>query len=361
MAGTVRRMAQENAAQQIEESRERALIARDKKSALQKMGERLDVGAGQLKQTLLDTVFKGARNDSEFIALVVAAEAYQLNPLLKEIYAFPAKGGGIVPMVSIDGWYKIANSHPDYDGVDFTYIENAEGKIEAIEAIIFHKGRSHPIRVTEYLEECIQSTDPWRKLPRRMLRHRAFIQGVRMAFGFSGIVAEGDSDVIDGDYREVSSDGPILPPREDDFSNRGPLPQDSDEIIDEETGEVTKRNERGMTEVDEETARALDAGGSDEDPGYEPDEDDTQAEAAAATVAAIDGPLPEAEPADEEDDMQARIDRMEQEIRGGISAAKNVGYLKVVDDKFQANKSVFSGKVRKELVELLATRRNELS
>jgi RecT family protein len=38
------------------------------------------------------------------------------------------------------------------------------------------------------MAECVRATDPWKKWPNRMLRHKAAIQCARYAFGFSGIM-----------------------------------------------------------------------------------------------------------------------------------------------------------------------------
>ena len=70
-------------------------LAAAKPSALNLMASRLSCDPAKLLATLKATVFRGA-NDEEVMALVVVSNEYQLNPLLKEMYAFPAKGGGIV-------------------------------------------------------------------------------------------------------------------------------------------------------------------------------------------------------------------------------------------------------------------------
>jgi hypothetical protein len=120
------------------------------------------------------------------------AKQYNLNPILKEIYAFPAKGGGIMPIVSIDGWLNIINSHPQFDGMEFhDVIEN--GELVSVTCRMYRKDRTHPTEVTEYLNECKQGTDPWKKWPARMLRHKATIQAARYAFGFSGIYDEDEA------------------------------------------------------------------------------------------------------------------------------------------------------------------------
>ena len=165
-------------------------------SALEVMAGRLNISAQGLKNTLMATVFKGAKDD-EFASLIIVANEYNLNPLLKEIYAFPAKVGGIVPMVSVDGWCRIMNDHAQFDGIDFEDKPDANGELYAIEATIWRKDRTRPTKVTEYLEECKRNTDPWRTSPARMLRHRALMQCARYAFGFSGILSD-DEIVQDG-------------------------------------------------------------------------------------------------------------------------------------------------------------------
>ncbi|EXT37798.1 recT family protein, partial [Acinetobacter sp. 25977_10] len=77
-----------------------------------------DVDPAELANTLVNTVFKKATND-EFLSLLIVANQYKLNPFTKEIYAFPAKGGGITPVVGIDGWARIINDNPVCDGIQF--------------------------------------------------------------------------------------------------------------------------------------------------------------------------------------------------------------------------------------------------
>lgn len=165
-------------------------------SALAVMASKFNVEPAKLLDTLKNTVFRGASND-ELLALVVVSNEYGLNPLTKEIYAFPAKGGGIVPVVSIDGWIRMMNDHPQFDGIDYEFEHSDDGKLISCTAIIYRKDRSHPTRVTEYLVECRRNTEPW-KMERRMLRHKATIQGARVAFGFSGITDEDEAAATPG-------------------------------------------------------------------------------------------------------------------------------------------------------------------
>ena len=163
--------------------------AQNRPSILGKMAARFSVDPNVLQKTLADTVFKGATNE-QTVALLVVADQYGLNPFTKEIYAFPAKGGGIVPVVGIDGWLRIINTHPQYDGMDF------EQDDESCTCKIYRKDRKHPVVITEYLAECKRNTDPWNSAPKRMLRHKAIIQCARVAFSYSGIHDEDEGRII---------------------------------------------------------------------------------------------------------------------------------------------------------------------
>jgi phage recombination protein Bet len=151
------------------------------------MADRFGMVPEAFERTLRATVFPSTGSKEEFAAFLMVAKEYGLNPITREIYAFPKKGGGVQPIVSIDGWANILNSHPAFDGVDFEdHIE--KGMVVAITCRIYRKDRRHPIAAREYLNECYRKTEPWDKWPRRMLRHKALIQAARYAFGFAGIV-----------------------------------------------------------------------------------------------------------------------------------------------------------------------------
>lgn len=121
-------------------------------------------------------------------AFLVVANQYGLNPFNREIYAFPAKNGGVQAIVSVDGWFKLANEHPAFDGLDFEDGLDDKGNVFSVTCRVYRKDRSHPISVTEYMSECKRNTEPWQRWGGRMLRHKAAIQALRIAFGFAGII-----------------------------------------------------------------------------------------------------------------------------------------------------------------------------
>lgn len=141
-------------------------------------------------ETLAATIFpsKQSATPEQVHALLLVAREHNLNPWAKEIYAFPAKGGGVVPIVSVDGWAKLANSHPQCAGIELSVEMSDDGKTPISATCRVHRHDWNvPFEVTEYLHEVRRNTEPWRQQPVRMLRHRAMIQAVRIAFGFSGI------------------------------------------------------------------------------------------------------------------------------------------------------------------------------
>lgn len=155
------------------------------------LATKLDMGDGEgLIETLKATAFKGQVSDAQMTALLVVANQYALNPWTKEIYAFPDKNNGIVPVVGVDGWSRIINSHPQFDGMEF------EQDAESCTCVIYRKDRGRPIKVTEWMSECKRGTGPWQSHPRRMLRHKSMIQCARLAFGYGGIYDQDEAERI---------------------------------------------------------------------------------------------------------------------------------------------------------------------
>ena len=155
-----------------------------------KLAQTLGMGGDgrELIETLKATAFKGQVTDAQMTALMIVANQYGLNPWTKEVYAFPDKQNGIVPVVGVDGWSRIVNSHPQLDGIQF------EQDAESCTCKIYRKDRAHPTVVTEFMDECRRNTGPWGSHPKRMLRHKALIQCARLAFGYSGIYDQDEAE-----------------------------------------------------------------------------------------------------------------------------------------------------------------------
>lgn len=193
-----------------------------KRTAIERMAGRLQVSKDVLEKTLKATVCRGTRQQNgsykpitneEFVSFIAVANNYKLNPLIKEIYAYPdTKSAGIIPIVSTDGWNKLMTTHPNYKTHYYTQSEkmaelsDAKPCPEWMEICIVKKDDS-VVKVREYLDECYNGgkrrkkdnsliTSPWDTHTKRMLRHKTKIQGAREAFGFGGIYDQDEGERI---------------------------------------------------------------------------------------------------------------------------------------------------------------------
>lgn len=155
------------------------------------LSERYSMEPARLLETIKATCIKGVATNEQVQAFLIVANRYGLDPFLKEIHAFAGQGGGIVPIVGIDGWTRIANSTGQLDGQTFEF--SGDGPTLACTCTIYVKGRTHPTVITEYMAECGRNTAPWKQYPRRMLRHKAYMQCARVAFGLGGIYDEDEA------------------------------------------------------------------------------------------------------------------------------------------------------------------------
>ena len=135
--------------------------------------------------------------------LLLLAERLGLDPLSNEIYAtevVPESGKKprIFFVVGVDGWSKIINAHPQFDGMRF--VESAPGDDELpqyFECTIFRKDRKVATSVREYMQEAHTNQGAWLTHPRRMLRHKAMVQCARISFGLSGIYEPDEAQRIE--------------------------------------------------------------------------------------------------------------------------------------------------------------------
>lgn len=176
----------------------------EQRSLLQRFGDRFGVDPNKLMTTLKATAFKGDVSNEQLMALMIVAEQHGLNPFLKEIHAFPSQGG-IVPVVGVDGWARIINSHPEFNGMDFDQDD------EKCVCRIHRKDREHPTEITEYMAECKRGTGPWLSHPKRMLRHKAMIQCARIAFSFAGIYDPDEAEAIVQAEIDVTPGNEVIP------------------------------------------------------------------------------------------------------------------------------------------------------
>lgn len=220
-------------------------------SVLEAMAERYGMMPAAFEATVRATCTPQNTTREEFAAFLLVAKEYNLNPLTKEIYAFPKRGGGIVPIVSVDGWVSLVNSHTACDGFEFDFDHGEDKELISCTCRMFRKDRSRPVTVTEYLTECIRPTDPW-KMRHRMLRHKAMIQAARYAFGFSGIYDEDEGAKI-AEMRDVTPSTPPAPPEPPRPPETAQQRQDEAMVIDHDEPVIEATTEAPEEIVDDTT------------------------------------------------------------------------------------------------------------
>lgn len=178
----------------------------------------------QFLNTIKSTIMKPGKDgriatNEEIAAFLIVANKYNLDPFTNEIYAFPSKKGGIVPVVGIDGFVSMMNRNTDFNGMDIAFSEDettmdgAKSCPQWCEVKIYRKGIEKPIVVREYLDEVYCPPKggypgPWQSHTKRMLRHKTIIQGARVAFGITGIYDPDEADRI----LEAETVGPAMKP-----------------------------------------------------------------------------------------------------------------------------------------------------
>jgi hypothetical protein len=136
-------------------------------------------------------------SESDLERLLLTCERLGLDPLGREVYCTEAQEAAAdasaqrkppLVVVALDGWCRIINSHPQFDGMSFKEsAEREDGLPVWIECSMHRKDRRVATTVREYMCENRADQSAWLTHPRRMLRHKALVQCARLCFGLSGI------------------------------------------------------------------------------------------------------------------------------------------------------------------------------
>lgn len=205
-------------------------------------------------------------SNEQFETFLMNAERYGLNPLMKEMWAFPDRNGGIMTMVAVDGWIKIVNNQPTFDGYETSVLLDENGKPISATCTMWRKDRNRPTTKTVYVKEWIKESSPvWKTMPIHFIEMRAYIQCARMCFNISGIY---DGDVapisinLDAKYPDAITTEPqsaadIPDESEEPTKRKRAKKQEQAPIVDgvdQSTGEVIK--ESGDFEINPDAAAA---------------------------------------------------------------------------------------------------------
>ena len=133
----------------------------------------------EMLQALRNTVAPGL-NEPEFLLFAEMCRATGLNPATKEIWAIKA-GGRLQLMTGINGFLKIANSHPQFDGMEVSFEWDGKTLISST-AKVYRKDRRFPSIATAYMAEYGKKTPIWGQMPSIMLSKCAKSLAIREAF-----------------------------------------------------------------------------------------------------------------------------------------------------------------------------------
>lgn len=116
------------------------------------------------------------------LTLLRMMQSLHLDPLSEEIGFAQYEDGQWQVFITIEGCSKLLNQHPQFNGLAFNQANTLiDGVPEWIECSIYRKDREVPTTVREYYTEVRGENAIWQKMPRRILRHRALQQCVRLA------------------------------------------------------------------------------------------------------------------------------------------------------------------------------------
>lgn len=155
----------------------------------------LDYNNPQVIQTIRDTFARGATPE-EFTMFLGLCKGTGLNPYKKEIWFIKTRSGAQI-MTGVNGYYAIANNHPQYDGCEVETVgeqEVTEGKLTLkvpVKAVckVYRKDRRIPTTAEAYWEEYSKpiitqygNKSLWGQMPRVMLSKCAESIALRKAF-----------------------------------------------------------------------------------------------------------------------------------------------------------------------------------
>ena len=85
------------------------------------------------------------------IQLLRLANKYQLDPLSDEISLLQNEDGNYKPFITIDGWSKLINNHPQYAGMSLRDSTELVNNVPTwMECTIYRNDRILPIVIKEY-------------------------------------------------------------------------------------------------------------------------------------------------------------------------------------------------------------------
>ena len=160
------------------------------------------------RQTIKNTVAEDATDD-ELDMFMHLAKEYNLDPFQGEIYFWKFGSKDPTIMTSRDGYLKIANQHPAFDGMDSGVIypgDNFQKTADGVEhsldisnmseqpigayAVVYRSDREVPTRVVIPFKDYNKDNKVWNSYPSAMIQKCAESMALKRAFSVSGLVSK---------------------------------------------------------------------------------------------------------------------------------------------------------------------------
>lgn len=162
-----------------ETTRRRKSVTRD---AADYLGVPANKVCGLLRAVWGSGVSKGQEplTDQELFQGMSLIARYHLDPITREVYVSRDKRGRLMVIVGVDGWVKILDRTPDYDGLTQELEFDSTGKtLVAVTTTIYSTKRTHPTCYKAFAQEYqrvsgfVAQSMPWHMLRIFSLRHAA--------------------------------------------------------------------------------------------------------------------------------------------------------------------------------------------
>lgn len=149
----------------------------------------IDYASPEVVATLMATVAQGL-NKPEFALFAEHCRSTGLNPFRKEVWAIKA-GGRLQIMTGVQGYFAIANRHPQFDGYEEGFVgKNGEelpdtypgNDFIATWCKVYRKDRKVPSKGVAFRTEYDKQQSNWKTMPRVMLLKCAESIALRKAF-----------------------------------------------------------------------------------------------------------------------------------------------------------------------------------
>lgn len=148
----------------------------------------IDYNDNDVMQLIKNTICIGA-TEAEFRLFLEFGKSTKLNAFKKELWFIKGNDGRIQMMTGLNGFYSIANDHPEYDGIETglinekgEWVRTCVGKFIGGWARVYRKDRNRPFEAEALMSEFGKAYGAWKTSPSYMIKKVAESHALRKSF-----------------------------------------------------------------------------------------------------------------------------------------------------------------------------------